>query len=259
MPNFTQVIPASDSTYTSGNLGRYAIVVHYTAGTGSARNNGVYFSGGNRNASAHIFIDDTDTVLSVPLNDTAWACGNMWCNKRTISIEVVSDGEDFSQAEKDRLRECVLSLMDEYGISADNVIRHYDCYSWATNMAGGSVGRWIDPGKDCPHPYAEGDPDGSKWDELHSYITTAQQANEEPADNTDGQTAKELTMVDYAIISAPEGRFFWDLHARKLSEIQTDGEYNSLKGVLGKDGSTVPEYQFISEGSVANIKNVLAR
>lgn len=34
------------------------IVIHYTAGSGSAKNNCIYFSSGNLNASADYFVDD---------------------------------------------------------------------------------------------------------------------------------------------------------------------------------------------------------
>ncbi|NLH92589.1 MAG: N-acetylmuramoyl-L-alanine amidase, partial [Atopobium sp.] len=47
-------IPASTSTYSSGRGGKPIgwIVIHYTGASGTARNNGTYFSGGDRNASA---------------------------------------------------------------------------------------------------------------------------------------------------------------------------------------------------------------
>ena len=169
MANLT--IQASPETYTSGRGGHSVkwIVIHYTGAPGSARNNGIYFSGGNRNASAHYFIDDNDTVLSVPEGDTAWAVGNFRGNQESISIEVCSDGEDFTSDEIERLRACTLDLMNRYGIDASHVIRHHDVADYYT-------GRFVDPHKDCPAPYVSGDPTGAKWKTLHDYVTGVSQS-----------------------------------------------------------------------------------
>ena len=132
---------ASPSTYTAGRGGckpEY-IAVHYTATQASAYNNCVYFSGGNRNSSAHYFLDGSGTVWrSVPDADTAWAVGNFPMNQRSISIEVVSDGRDFTEEEISELRWLVQRLRAQYGIAPENVIRHYDV-----------------TGKICPKYYVE--------------------------------------------------------------------------------------------------------
>lgn len=160
-------IPASTATYTQGRGGAPVayIVVHYTGGTGTARENGLYFAGGNRNASAHVFLDGTDVVDSVPLDSTAWACGNFAFNQRSVSIEVVSAGEDFSAAEVADLREVVLDLMGRYGVPAENVIRHRDAYAFG--VRDGVPGSWVDPGKACPAPYV----DDERWFPLWAFIT----------------------------------------------------------------------------------------
>ena len=69
----------------------------------------------------------------------------------------------------------------------------------------------------------------------------------------------DLIMVERAIINAPEGMFFWDANARKLSEIETNDERDSIVGIYTKDGSFMPTYEFIKEGSVQRIRDVLAR
>ena len=69
----------------------------------------------------------------------------------------------------------------------------------------------------------------------------------------------ELTMVERAIINAPEGMFFWDAQARKLSEIKNTDERDSIVGIYTKDGSFMPTYEFIKPGSVKRIRDVLAR
>lgn len=160
-------IPASTATYTAGRGGNSVrfILVHYTGAAGTARNNGTYFSGGNRNASAHVFIDSDDVVYSVPLDSTAWHAGNFAMNQRSIGIEVCSAGEDFTDGEIQQLREVVMELMSAYGVSAENVIRHYDAYDFAQRA--GIGGSWVDPRKHCPAPYV----DHAKWHPLWAFIT----------------------------------------------------------------------------------------
>lgn len=181
-------IPANAATYTNGRGGHdiECIVVHYTAGTGSATENGRYFAGGNRNASAHYFIDTRDIVQSVPDADTAWAVGNWGANQRTLNIEVCSNGEDFTSGEIERLAWLVQTLMSRHGIDANHVIRHYDAYDRFKNLGG----RWIDPHKRCPAPYTPngGDPSGEKWAALHSTITGGEYDTEE--DNTEEEVEK---------------------------------------------------------------------
>ncbi len=160
-----RTIPAHPSTYTAGR-GAYApqaIVVHYTGGRGlaggeTAEANGVYFSGGNRGASAHYFVDGSgEVVASVPEADTAWHAGNFNFNRLSIGIEVVSDGSDFTEAELRDLRELVQDVRRRWAIPAENVMRHYDCYDFAQRWGVG--GSWVDPNKACPLPYV----DHSRW------------------------------------------------------------------------------------------------
>lgn len=129
------------------------IVVHYTGTTASARNNATYFSRNeNQGASAHYFVDDImpEIYQSVAESDTAWHAGNWDMNCRSIGIEVVSAGEDFSEVEIAKLAWLVQKLMAKYGIGASGVIRHYDV-----------------TGKLCPAPYV----DAGKWAALKARIT----------------------------------------------------------------------------------------
>lgn len=129
------------------------IVVHYTGTTASARNNATYFSRNEgQGASAHYFLDDISPEIyqSVAEGDTAWHAGNWDMNCRSIGIEVVSAGEDFSEVEIAKLTWLVQKLMAKYGIGAPGVIRHYDV-----------------TGKLCPAPYV----DAGKWAALKARIT----------------------------------------------------------------------------------------
>lgn len=154
----TKQIWCRSDRYTSGGNSCKYIVVHNTANTASAVNeaNNIHNNAGS--SSFHYVIDDTDIIQCVHDYDTAWAVG-AWSgckayitNSQSISIEVCSPGTAFTQAEQDNLRALVLHLMEYYGITADHVVRHYDCHS----------GR-----KNCPAAYVN----QSAWNALHAYIT----------------------------------------------------------------------------------------
>lgn len=125
------------------------IVVHYTAGDGdTAENNGRYFQGADRKASAHYFVDELETVRSVKEEDTAWHAGSWEMNCRSVGVEMCSkkDGEGkyyIPQATVQNAAKLVRELMQSYAVSAENVLRHYDV-----------------TGKNCPAPMVE---DESLW------------------------------------------------------------------------------------------------
>ena len=114
------------------------IVWHYvgsgTSATGSARANCKYFAGGNRNASAHYFIDNgTIYEYADPDSWYTWHCGTKGryyssCrNSNSIGIEVCQNHDKpFTQGEIDRLVWLTKRLMSEFDIPLSNVIRHYD-------------------------------------------------------------------------------------------------------------------------------------
>ena len=149
--NIVEFIQASGANYTAGRGGRAidGMAVHYTATSASAHNNLVYFSRPGAGASAHLFVDKDGAIRqSVRLEDTAWAVGDFAENQRTVSVEVVSAGEDFTDAQVAALAEIYAYLRATYGIT--RVIRHYDV-----------------TGKRCPAPYV----DAGKWAALRARIT----------------------------------------------------------------------------------------
>lgn len=137
------------------------IVIHYTGGTGSALNNCKYFSGGNRNASADYFVDDSGIW---EYNDPGegyytWAVGDGGgkygiTNNNSISVEVVNNGGAFSAAEIECLKELVPHLMQRFNIPSNRVVRHWDASR-----------------KMCPYFYAS---NPSEWDNLKAVITSGQ-------------------------------------------------------------------------------------
>lgn len=148
--NVVELIQASGANYTAGRGGRAigGMAVHYTATTASAHNNLVYFSRPGAQASAHLFVDKDGAIRqSVRFEDTAWAVGNFAENQRTVSVEVVSAGEDFTEAQIAALAEIYAYLRATYGIT--RVIHHYDV-----------------TGKLCPAPYVN----EAKWAALKARI-----------------------------------------------------------------------------------------
>lgn len=184
----------SESCYTKGGKKKEYILVHYTGAPGSAYNNAVYFSrGGNGQSSAHYFIDDKSCWQSVHDTDTAWAAGNFEMNQRSISIEVCSDGEDFTEGEISQLAELVQGLMRLYSIPAENVGRHYDAVDYAYKD-GFDNGRWIDPHKECPAPYV----DNEKWHTLWCRITGYDEANgSQPSQPSQPETSGKIEEDGY--------------------------------------------------------------
>src|SRR5579875_3671803 len=64
------------------------VVIHETATPNATAQNEVnYFKGGNRNASAHYFVDDTTIIRDIPEDEMAWHAGPT-ANRRYLSIEI---------------------------------------------------------------------------------------------------------------------------------------------------------------------------
>lgn len=120
------------------------IVLHYTANDGdSDENNGKYFNGANRNASAHIFVDDDSCTQSVPDNYVAWSVGGSKyantkggslygkaTNANTLNIEMCDTDRngryEATAKTQENTIEIVREKMAKYNIPIERVIRHYD-------------------------------------------------------------------------------------------------------------------------------------
>lgn len=121
-----------------------SIFVHYTANPGtSAAQNRSYFSNLARthetSASAHLIIGyEGEIVQCIPFEEQAYAV--MTRNNDSISIECcyVSDDGSFTQETYDTLVHTLAWLIDKYNLTADDILRHYDC-----------------GGKKCPKYYVE--------------------------------------------------------------------------------------------------------
>ena len=119
------------------------IVLHYTANDGdSDENNGKYFNGANRGASAHIFVDDDSCTQSVPDNYVAYSVGgNKYSNTKggslygkatnanTLNIEMCDTVKNGKYEATAKTQENAITIvrekMKQYNIPIDRVIRHY--------------------------------------------------------------------------------------------------------------------------------------
>ncbi len=161
------LIRANTSNYTPGRRGNSIdlIVIHYTGTMASAMNNGLNWKNNHPGTSAHYIIDRDGTVVqSVLERDTCHAAGNIDVNLRSVSLEFVSDGRDFTPEQINSGAQVVQYLMRTYGLSKECVIRHHDVARYAR------YGRIADPWKRCPAPYVNGN-DNSKWYRLRDQLT----------------------------------------------------------------------------------------
>lgn len=144
-------------TKRSGGLGAIQnFVVHYTGGTGSAKNNCMYFASANRKASADLFIDKDGTIWeynNVLDGYNTWAVGDGGgrygiTNTNSMSVEVVNNGGAFTEAQI----KSVAALYNHYCKMLGrklNAVRHYDASR-----------------KHCPAYYV----DGARWASLKDRI-----------------------------------------------------------------------------------------
>ncbi|EGS29863.1 N-acetylmuramoyl-L-alanine amidase [Peptoniphilus sp. oral taxon 375 str. F0436] len=114
------------------------IVIHDTGNAGKgadAMAHRNYFGGGNRNASAHYFVDDKRIVQIIGDSYSSWHCGdnqgygralNGCRNATSIGIELcINRDGDYRQAYKN-LVELTKNLMQKFSVPVSRVCRHYD-------------------------------------------------------------------------------------------------------------------------------------
>lgn len=87
--------------------------------------------------AAHIVIDDTESLLCIPLDEVAYHCGVPIGNETSIGIELcVKDKEGtMSLAALDRAVEVCAELCRQFNIPPEKILRHYDwskkvCPKW---------------------------------------------------------------------------------------------------------------------------------
>lgn len=123
------------------------IVVHYTANDGDHdESNATYFHNNKVGASAHVFVDDDSATVSVPDDYVAYSVGGSKysdcaqtgggklygkvTNSNSLSVEMCDTVKNgVLQASEATMNNTVIIIrewMNKYGISIDNVIRHFD-------------------------------------------------------------------------------------------------------------------------------------
>lgn len=172
-PKIHQKLSKYNQQSRNGSSVKY-IVIHYVGAISSARNNCIYFAGGNRNASAHFFVDSA-IWQSIPLGKAAWHCGGplqdyghssvggnrgatlhgICVNNNSVGIELCCkrDSKGRIVPTKTAIKTAiplVKWLMDKYNVPASRVIRHFDV-----------------TGKCCPNGYISKD----SWASLHRTLT----------------------------------------------------------------------------------------
>ncbi|MCD1148042.1 N-acetylmuramoyl-L-alanine amidase [Peptoniphilus sp. KCTC 25270] len=116
-----------------GTAIRY-LVIHDTgnvSSTATALNHYRYFAGGDRQASAHYFVDQEGVVQIIEDAQSAWHCGDGRgrygiTNSNSIGIEFCVNRGNDEKRTLEHLRELVRELMKFYGIPRERVVRHYD-------------------------------------------------------------------------------------------------------------------------------------
>ena len=150
------------------------ITIHYIGAVSSAKNNAIYFTGGDRQASAHFYVDH-EIWQGTALSKAAWHCGGpkrgstggtyyKKCNNlNSIGIEMCvkenKKGFYITKETEKNMKELVPYLMKKYHIPKENVIRHFDVN-----------------GKKCPNCYTEDNfkatlIDNKRWEDFRNAIT----------------------------------------------------------------------------------------
>lgn len=174
----------SGYNFNAGDISRIKyIVIHYVGALGGAEANCQYYAGGNRNASAHYFVDFDGAIWqSVEDKNIAWHCGagsykHAECRnansigielcvrkKNTASLGATDKDWYFEDATVEAAVELTRYLMNKYNVPASNVIRHYDV-----------------TGKICPNPYVY-NTTAHTWDEFKQLVSGAASAGNNQTD-----------------------------------------------------------------------------
>ena len=228
---------------------------HYMGGNCSVETCGEIFAPTSRQASSNYGIGSDGRIACYVDEDTrAWTSSSGWNDRKAITVEVANYNDE--GAVTDAAWESLVAL------GAD-VCRRYDFrLEYTGDRYGTLTEHRMFASTDCPGEWLH-----ARMGELARQVNArldgedgADQNTDNSNEKTDEEKENELMVTEYALVTAPEGRFLWDAHARKLSGIETDAEYESVKGVFTKaEGTSIPEVSFISKGSIARIRAVLAR
>lgn len=239
---------ANTSSYNNRPL-KY-IVIHYTAGSssnaGCAMNTANMFSNPNIGASADFIVDDSTIVQFNPdiRNRYCWHCGDNKAytkggsyygkcqNYNSIGIEICSTNPNWKSSDQansskwsftgkavKQAVELTKYLMEEYNISADCVIRHYDV---SGKLCPGIIGWNADSGSE------------SKWKNFKKEIGEVSKIEEK--EETPKKAETEVKKITYPKTPFSVQVLIPDLNFRK-SYSETSASY----GYTGKGVFTIVE------------------
>lgn len=121
----------SKFNFSKGNSPKY-IIIHDTGNfKDTAAANANHFNGGNRDASAHYFVDEETIYQVVEEFNCAWHVGDGKgkygiINSNSIGIEMCNSGGYIDIKTICNTVELVKTLQAKYNIPNDRVLRHYD-------------------------------------------------------------------------------------------------------------------------------------
>ncbi|WP_169735843.1 cell wall-binding repeat-containing protein [Clostridium lundense] len=142
-------VQISKYNHSSGNDVKF-IVVHDTGNyKDTAKANAHYFGGGDRQASAHYFVDENCIVQVVEEYEASWHCGDGGMkygigNHNSISIEMCNSGGYIDEKTINNTLELAKHLMKKYNVPIENVVRHYDASRkiCPNNMSANDWAKW---------------------------------------------------------------------------------------------------------------------
>lgn len=231
----------SKFNFTPGTIARLKdgfIVIHYTGALGTARNSCTYFAGGDRQASAHYFVDYSGEVCqSVEDQNSAWHCGSStgykhpkcrnsnsigieMCCKTTGNTKLADANWYFEDATVAATIELTKELMAKYNIPADHVIRHFDV-----------------TGKTCPAPYVY-NTGKHTWDQFKAAIQNTSNSSSKNQNELNSQKADEIgwkAFINAGYSAIVAAGFLGNLNAE--SGLIANNLQNTFEKILGMNDS----------------------
>lgn len=250
------LIPTSRPQRTGRVMAPTSITVHNTANPdASADANARYFAGRDLQVSVHIFVDDKEAVLSVPVNEQAWHTGTSEGNRTSVGVEVCEFTDPARQAQANANAQALLAaMMDGTAPAAFRVntttIRTHQSWSgkycprlllpvWDEFKAGIKTGGTM---------AYEPAPDGlTRWYRLTDarddfFYTTSTTENGNGAYRLQG-TAFDVVYGDTPLYEflTPSGFHFYTVSEDEKSNLlnTTGFKYVGIRGLVGSSGTPV--------------------
>lgn len=237
--NINREFISTENTYTGQNEPKY-IVIHETdnfAEGAGARRHAEAQAAGHLSISVHYYAGADGVYQAAAHTDGTWSIGNEYneehsvkdaTNRNTINVEICvnSDG-DYSKARQNAI-ELVKYLIEETGISAKRVIRHYDV-----------------KGKYCPRRMMD---DPSLWEDFKTQITgkVTDDPDEQPWDGLRGTVITRDDPLN--IRETPNGKKTGSIPQGAKVEIIEQGEAWHKVRYNGHTGYSAAKYISIDGG-----------